>query len=225
MQVVIGADGCKGGWVFVRLENRAFAAATFYRRFAAGVAASGDATVIGVDIPIGYPAPPALERAADGLAQALLHPCPNTVFPALHPDVLAAPDKQIANDIWFERTGQRVNPLSFALRNKILEVVPVATRDQRVYEVHPEVSFRELAGRPLAPKKQWNGLAERRACLEEAGIVIPDALAEAGTAAADDILDAAGAAWSARRIAEDVAASLPEPPERDANGRQVAIWY
>ena len=87
------------------------------------------------------------------------------------------------------------------------------------------MSFRELAGRLLAPKKQWNGLAERRACLEEAGIVIPDALAEAGTAAADDILDAAGAAWSARRIAEDVAASLPEPPERDANGRQVAIWY
>ena len=183
MQVVIGADGCKGGWVFVRLENCAFAAATFYRRFAAGVAASGDATVIGVDIPIGYPAPPALERAADGLAQALLHPRRNTVFPALHPDVLAAPDKQIANDIWFERTGQRVNPLSFALRNKILGVVPIATRDQRVYEVHPEVSFRELAGRPLAPKNQWNDLAERRACLEEAEIVIPDALAEAGTAA------------------------------------------
>ena len=225
MQVVIGADGCKGGWVFVRLENGAFAAATLYRRFAAGVAASGAATVIGVDIPIGYPAPPALERAADGLARVMLHPRGNTVFPALPPDVLAALDKQIANDIWFERTGQRVNPLSLALRNKILEVVPVATGDPRVYEVHPEVSFRKLAGRPLAPKKQWNGLAQRRACLEAAGIVIPDVLAEAGTTAADNILDAAGAPGCDGRISGNVAASLPEPPERDGNGRQVAIWY
>ena len=225
MQVVIGVDGCKGGWVFVRLENGAFAAAAIYASFAVGVRASVDATMIGVDIPIGYPAPPALERAADGEARDMVRPLTASVFPALHPNVLAEPDKAAANDISLELTGHRVNPLSFALRNKIIEVRDAAAQDERVYEVHPEVSFRELAGHPLASKKQWNGHVERRALLEAAGKEIPGDLGRAGTAAADDILDAAVAAWSANRIDAEAASPLPNPPEPDANGRPVAIWY
>ena len=56
------------------------------------------------------------------------------------------------------------------------------------------------------------------------GIRIPDALGEVGTVAADDILDAAVAAWSAGRIAAGEAVSLPSPPELD-DGRPIAIWY
>ncbi|MGH9461043.1 MAG: DUF429 domain-containing protein [Vicinamibacteria bacterium] len=40
----------------------------------------------------------------------------------------------------------------------------------------------------------------------------------------DDVLDAAAASWSAARIARGEAASLPAPPERDANGYPMAIW-
>jgi predicted RNase H-like nuclease len=61
--------------------------------------------------------------------------------------------------------------------------------------------------------------------LAEAGIVIPDDLGHAGTAGADDILDAAVAAWSASRIAAGNAISLPDPPQFDTNNRKVAIWY
>ena len=156
MQVVIGVDGCKRGWVFVRLENGAFASAAVYANFAAGVDASGDAAVIGVDIPIGYPPPPALERAADSAARTMVGPLGASVFPALHPDVLAAPDKAAAHDRWFQLTGRRVNPLSLALAPKILQVQAVSTQDERVYEVHPEVSFRELAGHPLANSRYVN---------------------------------------------------------------------
>ena len=103
-----------------------------------------------------------------------------------------------------------------------------------MYEVHPEVSFHALAGRPLAAsKRQWNGQMERRALLAGVGIRIPDALGEAGTVAVDDILDAAAAAWSAGRIASGGGGLTPIaararrrwPPDRDDAGRPIAIWY
>ena len=79
----------------------------------------------------------------------------------------------------------------------------MAARDNRVYEVHPEVSFVALAGQHLeVSKKQWNGHNARRALLAAHGILIPDDLGNTGTVGADDVLDAAAAAWSAHRIAE-----------------------
>ena len=189
-------------------------------------------TVIAVDIPIGYPAPPALERAADNAARDMVGERRSSVFTALHPKVLWAPNNAAAHDKWFELTGHRVNPLSLSLAPKIREVEAVATQNPRVYEVHPEVSFRALADRSrafadrsLAANSQWNGHTKRRALLAEAGIVIPDHLEQAGSAGPDDVLDATVAAWSAGRIDAGVANSLPNPPELDANGRQVAIWY
>ena len=107
----------------------------------------------------------------------------------------------------------------------IREVNPIAMQDERIYEVHPEVSFVALTGHHLAPKQRWNGHTERREVLVRAGIVIDNELRQAGPAATDDILDAAVAAWSARRIAIGAAVSLPQPPEHDGNGHQIAIWY
>ena len=85
-------------------------------------------------------------------------------------------------------------------------------RDERVREVHPEVSFAALAGRPLAyGKKTWNGHHERAALLRRAGIRIPRRL-EAGVVAADDVLDAAVTAWTATRIARGEHRTLPADP-------------
>jgi len=73
------------------------------------------------------------------------------------------------------------------------------------------------------PKRTWNGLMERRRVLAGAGIEVPAAL-PAGTAAADDVLDAAAVAWTAARKARGEARTLPDdPPWHD--GRPVAIWY
>ena len=231
MQVVVGTDVCKvvgvreTVWVFVRLVNGAFESAAIYRHFAVGVDASGDAAVIAVDIPIRYPPPPARARSADGAARDFVSPRTSTVFNALHPYVLLEPDQPSASARSLELTGKGVGSTAFALRDKMLQVAPVAERDPRIYEVHPEVSFRALAGHPLAPKWSWDGHIERRIVLAQAGIVIPDDLGRAGTAGVDDILDAAAAAWSARRIAAGRGVSLPNPPEVDTNGRPVAIWY
>ena len=54
--------------------------------------------------------------------------------------------------------------------------------------------------------------------------VITLALGPAGTlAAVDDVLDAAAAAWSARRVVAGSARLLPDPPERFSDGRPCAI--
>ncbi len=225
MTVVIGVDGCERGWVFVRLEDGAFASAALHERFADGVAAAVDAAVIGVDMPIGYPPEPTRRRAADVEARAMLKGRTSSVFLIPPRDILAEQDWATANARSRALTGWGLSQQIFAIAKKILEVEPVAAEDVRVHEVHPEVSFHALAGRPLASKRQWNGHAERRALLAAAGIWIPGALGEVGTVAADDILDAGAAAWSAGRIAAGEAVSLPSPPERDVAGRPIAIWY
>lgn len=181
--------------------------------------------MIGVDIPIGFPALPAQGRAADGAARQLVKPLTSTVFPTPHPAVHEAQNHAQANDISRKLTGTGISKASFDLLPKIREVQKIAVKNKRIYEVHPEVSFRILAGRPLVSKKRWNGHTDRRALLLAAGVEIPDYLGDAKSAGAYDILDAAVAAWSANRIAAGEANSLPHPPERDENGREIAIWY
>ena len=210
MQIVIGVDACEDGWVFIRLEDGAFESARVYGEFAEGVEESTDAEAIGVDIPIGYPRPPATQRLADGQARAMVGPRRSSVFPTPHPDVLGEQNWKDANQKSRNRFGRGLTQQSFALKPKINEVADVAARDNRVYEVHPEVSFVALAGQHLeVSKKQWNGHNARRALLAAHGILIPDDLGNTGTVGADDVLDAAAAAWSAHRIAEGRAISLP----------------
>ena len=222
---MLGVDGCRGGWVFFRLVNGKFESARFYREFARGVDDSHDAVKIGVDIPIGYPHPPATQRLADCQAHAMVGPRWRSVFPTPHPDLLEQP-WEVARQMSCDRFGRGLSKQSYDLKKKIIQVAAVVAVDNRVYEVHPEVSFVELAGQHLEYSKQtWNGHNVRRALLANHGIKIPNVLDDAKTVGADDILDAAAAAWSARRIAEGQATSLPDPPECDGAGRRVAIWY
>lgn len=89
--------------------------------------------------------------------------------------------------------------------------------------MHPEVSFRALARQPVAfAMTAWNGQAIRRRALGRAGIEPPEELDEAGGVPVADVLDAAAAAWSARRYAQGRAASLPEGAQR---GERQVIWY
>ncbi len=106
---------------------------------------------------------------------------------------------------------------AYALRNRILEIEDLARDDDRVIEVHPEVSFSELARRPLLSKHRTDGLLERRSLLEEAGIELPES---APRIAEPDLLDATVAAWSARRYASGEAAPLPA----GHTARIGAIW-
>jgi predicted RNase H-like nuclease len=115
----------------------------------------------------------------------------------------------------------RISAQAFALKKQILAVQPLARADQRIWEVHPEVSFTEAnGGVPLEwAKSSWNGAVLRPRILESHGITIPGDLGPAGAVDVPDALDASIAAWSADRIAWGSAQSFPAGAERIG-----AIW-
>ncbi len=134
-------------------------------------------------------------------------------------------DYASANAWLADNAHPKLSQQAWALLPKIREVDALATADDRIYEVHPEVSFRAMARVELPRKKSWEGAQRRRDLLAAEGIVLPSDLGDAGRAAVDDVLDAAAAAWTANRIARGDAATLPDPPEPSYDGREVAIWY
>ncbi|WP_442914336.1 DUF429 domain-containing protein [Kribbella sp. NBC_00709] len=83
-----------------------------------------------------------------------------------------------------------------------------------------------MAGRPLShPKSTWAGGEERRRLLAAAGMTVVGDIGFAGeVAGVDDVLDAAAAAWTARRYAEGRARAYPSPPEQLGDGIPSAIW-
>jgi predicted RNase H-like nuclease len=101
------------------------------------------------------------------------------------------------------------------MRHRIIEIARLAAVDERVVEVHPEVSFRKLLGRTLSPKRTGSGGSERRLALAEAGIDLPDL-----PHPLDDVLDAGVTAWSAARYAHGKALPLPHGYQT----RVGAIW-
>jgi predicted RNase H-like nuclease len=202
--LTLGVDAARGGWIAVAVEDGAFAGAALERRFGALLERFPEAEMIGVDVPIGLPEP-GFRRRADIEARGALGPRRSSVFFTPSRAALEAPTYAGARAVDASTSAQ-----GWALRNAILDVD--GTTDERVREVHPEVSFTELAGGPLPfAKRTWNGHRARLALLRRAGIRIPDRL-DAGLVAADDVLDAAVCAWTATRIARGEHGTLPGDP-------------
>ncbi|MFI1769200.1 DUF429 domain-containing protein [Streptomyces sp. NPDC020800] len=221
---VLGIDACgKQGWVGIRLTDGAYAGSLVDVRLDALIERAGAVVAITVDMPLGL-----VEkgwRAADLGARALLGMRRSSVFLVAPRLAWLEPDYVAAGDRCHELTGQRLSKQAWALAPKLLEARACWLVDERIHEVHPEVSFRALAGGvPSAhAKKTWRGQNARRSLLAAAGVVLPDELGEADRVPADDVLDAAAAAWSAHRIARGVAERIPEVSELDAEGRAVEI--
>lgn len=210
-----GIDAYRQGWVAVVLDSGRFSRSFVSQTFTQALAQLDEVRAIGVDIPIGLPEAGA--RAADLAARAFVGARRSSVFPTPTRAAIACATYAEARQVLPSLSAQ-----SFALGKKILEVE--AHLDERVFEVHPEVSFAALArGHLRYSKRSWNGQMERRRLLAAAGVELPDEL-DGGEAAADDILDAAIAAWTAERKQHGNAQTLPEEPPV-VSGRAVAIWY
>jgi len=210
---VAGADIAGGGWAVVVLEGDRVADAFRCESFADALLV--DAEVVGVDIPIGIPV--GGTRPADVAARRFVGPRASSVFTTATRPVLEAPTYAEARRLATELTGKSISAQAYALARRILEVDEDAHRDERVIEVHPEASFRELAKRPLESKHRAQGLAERRDLLEGAGIELPRSVPRV---AEPDLLDATIVAWTARRYARGEAVPLPE----QSTERIGAIW-
>ncbi len=223
---MLGVDGCRDGWVGIVPGGdapRGYAAADLPTLLTL-VEADGALVRVGIDIPLGL----ADEgwRDADGLAAALLGPRRASIFRTPVRASLTAPDHATGVGISRARSGAGFSIQAWGLRTKVLEVdAVVRAGEARVFEVHPEVSFTALAGQPPAyAKKTWAGQRERLALLASAGIDLGRLVGDVGLAAPDDVVDAAACAWTALRLAEGTAASLPDPPQELPHGLRAAIW-
>jgi predicted RNase H-like nuclease len=224
---VLGVDACKAGWVGIALgapEPQAYVAAdieSLVRR----AEQQGPLAVVAIDIPIGLP--DTGQRRADDLARAAIGPRWPSVFMTPVRLALKAPDHPTASKINRKLAGKGISVQAFGLKVKLFEVERFASHDSHVViEVHPEVSFAQMAGHSLTSRKStWAGAERRRELLREHGIALSGDLGLAGwNAGVDDVLDAGAAAWSARRFAAGEAISLPDPPEQFDDGWPAAIW-
>lgn len=120
---------------------------------------------------------------------------------------------------------------AWGLAAKLREADQTMTSEHQsvIYEVHPEVSF--WAMREKVPmrysKKSSEGASERMEALIESGFprMFVEQLPSDFKVGRDDFLDACAAAWTAQRIALELAERFPIASDRDACGLDMAIWF
>ncbi|MDQ3167374.1 MAG: DUF429 domain-containing protein [Chloroflexota bacterium] len=229
--IVVGVDGCPGGWVAMEYDSTARTLSPrVFTTFEGLLAAHRDVACIGVDIPIGLIA--GEPRRCDVEARRVLGARRSSVFPAPDPRIVGVGTYVEALERSRALTGKGISKQSHAIYPKVAEVdrLMAPESQRRVVEVHPEVSFWALSGRPMShSKKVPAGFEERRGLLVSAlETIIPDrdtARTLARPAAADDVLDAIVAAWTALRFATGIAGRLPTEPQLDARGLRAEIVY
>ena len=231
---VTGLDACRRGWVAVSLDGaeRAGVAARLQveavrvHQTLAGALDGTEARVVGIDMPLGL-----LEsgwREADRAARGLLGPRRSSVFAIPPRAVWEQASYQAASQRCRELTGQGLSIQAWGLRARLLEADRYrGSCPHPLYEVHPELAFRAMAGAPLEHSKHTpQGRELRCDLLSRAGIALPPPpRASSPRAPVTDTLDAAAVAWSAWRIATGRAVVIPARPQRDELGLPIAIRY
>ena len=234
--VVAGVDGCRAGYVVAlrRLDDGAWLGARVVPDVAALLSLPDAPCIIAIDMPIGLPERVAVGgRAPERLVRPLLGARQSSVFAVPGRAAVMAADygQACAAALATSDPPRKVSKQAFHLFPKMRELDERLRADpaacERVFETHPELAFRLMAGAPLVHPKKIKGvvnppgMAERLALLAREGLVDrPARLPGAGT---DDVLDAHAAAWTALRIARGEALRFPDPPEHDAHGLTVAI--
>lgn len=248
LKKVAGVDGCKAGWltavVSVTKESIQIDAPCVFelkRVLVAGtftevLSKTCECELVCIDIPIGLSNGP-YERACDLTARKLLgQPRGSSVFPAPLRPALVANDRETASRITLKCTKARkhgpvgVNRQTFSLFPGVKDIDDEieAFKQDRIREVHPEISFWALNDRePMQHKKRkLAGRKERMKLLAPIFLGLEKIIAEVRKpkeVAPDDILDALAAAWTAGQVVLGRDETLPENPEFDSKGLRMEI--
>ncbi|MEA2463634.1 MAG: hypothetical protein QOJ98_1381 [Acidobacteriota bacterium] len=234
MTTIVGADGCRSGWfcVFEELPSLRIRWEVF-PTIRALFAAAPDIELLAIDVPIGLT--DAGRRACDVEARAFLGPRRGlSVFDAPIRPALHAANYRDACDASFAVQNKKLSQQSWAIYPKIREIDDLlrhrADLRERIYEVHPEVSFAAWKGAPIVePKKKRPGFSVRHDLVSRHfgsgayAAVRPLYLRK--NVANDDILDAFAALWTAERIVLGDAKSLPADPPIDSAGLPMRMLY
>jgi len=207
--LVAGIDGARGGWVVVTVtcDGNDEADVRVVPDLHAVIERidSGALAAAAIDIPIGLAT--GEPRRADVEARRLLGARRSSVFPAPARSVLAASTYEQACALSRAACGKAISKQLFNILPKIREVDELVTprRQQRLFEMCPELSLGVLSGAPMAHAKTTAaGRGERMRAL---GDVFGRKEIERHIrqthpgARADDVLDAFAGAWTARRYA------------------------
>jgi threonine dehydratase len=244
---IVGVDGCKAGWIAVSFpgaEPRLSVVRVFetFQEIVDGMPAD---SLIAVDMPIGLP-DRAIRggREADWEARNFLEKCRARVFPVPSRRAVEAFEQGYKHVCAVARETSEPprapSKQAYHIFPRILQIDILLRRDSRlrdrVFEVHPEVSFASMnCGAVFAPKKRNGrvyepGMQLRSKLLKDRGFPV-EALVDwwrkeekPSRVGLDDLLDACACAWSAGRIATGEALVFPDPPGSDSEGLPVAIW-
>ena len=241
MTLIAAADGCKDGWIVV--EGELMDTPPTVRGVANDLPAalslcSQPPVVMAIDIPIGL-AINGRRSADDAARQFIGHRRSSVFFAPARPVVeygqaihgLAHHHRECVSRWAKEHDYDGLGSQAFGIFPKICEIDShlKSSPDRTVYEVHPEVSWKAMAGdeETLESKHSAHGIIQRiRLIQHHLGEKVLCQPLPAGRYAIDDLLDALAGFWSARRIAQGVAVRLPEPPDIDqVLDREIAIWY
>lgn len=235
MATIAGINGCKLGWfsIFEDLPSRQLGSKIFPKidDLAKHLA---QLDVVAIDVPIGLT--DAGPRACDVAARKMLGGARATsVFPAPIRPALNASSYEEACERSFQAQGKKLPKQAWAIYPKIKELDTLLRLKpelcEKVYEVHPEVSFCAWNGMNSfsEPKKSAEGAAKRRALINSHfgpnAFNTVRARYRKGEVADDDILDAFAALWTAERIAAGTHGSIPRDNVTDRAGLPMRMVY
>lgn len=232
---IAGVDGCKGGWLCVALDATSTMSAFVAKDVKDLVERLPSECRIGIDIPIGLPATDS--RDAELRAREVLGPRASSVFPVPLRLALNGTTRENASALQaaVHARGCRLSVQTWAIMPKIREMDDFVRTHQdltnRIFEVHPEVSFCHWNGLlPLsASKKRTVGKLQRSALIDtiwpEERTRIETLLRTEfrGIWAMDDLYDAFAALWTANRVVCGEATAYPRADTVDAEGLPMRI--
>lgn len=220
--MVAGVDGCKNGWVVAIDLGNGHTKVQHVETFST-LLLDQNLSVIVIDIPIGLLSQGA--RECDLEARKLLgRKRRSSVFPAPLRPMLAASDWNEACRIRFEVERKKCSKQAAAIIPKILEVDQSMTVElqHRVLEGHPEVSFTLMKGGSsmLHRKMTREGKEERLHLLAKHFPDIREQIASCGLrGVVTDVIDAYACLWTARRVNQGIARTLPDIPQEQKDCR------
>jgi len=235
MANIAGIDGCKVGWfcIFEELPSRQLASKTFATidELARHIE---QLDVVAIDVPIGLTE--SGPRLCDVAARKMLGPFRGrSVFPAPVRSSLSASTYAEACVRSHEAQKKKLTQQAWAIYPKIRQLDELLTRRldlcEKIFEVHPEVSFCAWNSmQPIVePKKSKQGFQVRRDLVDRHfganAFEVTRARYKRRDVTDDDVLDAFAALWTAERILQNEAGTVPEQKATDSAGLPMRMVY
>ena len=223
---LIGVDGTSSGWIasIGNLRNKSLSSIKFSENLNKLMSDYPDSIVV-IDMPIELNKKTYL-RTCDVLAKKYLGKAfQSSIFIPPLKRVLKCSTYQEANELSRKITGKGLSKQSWHLKSKISEVQQISKLSNKVYEGHPECSFKMLKkGSLKAKKKSVSGIFERLDLLKKVGLdplSVDLKLENSSSIKIDDVLDSMVLFLTALRIVEGNYLCLQkiEITDSDNNGK------